>query len=124
MDASEREIDLMLNVLRRRNVEVPQKWLEDYERDREVYSDRKHHGYLHISNNDHVIAFWNFLHLQEQMLSSEAFENAVSGMIDIYTILHETTVLFDPDRFYEVYDRLDTVKTFSQKKMEKKAEVR
>lgn len=124
MDASEREIDLMLNVLKRRNIKVPEKWLEDYERDKELYREHRHHGYDFASKNDGIIAFWNFLHLQECMLSTGAFENAVSGMIDVYTILHETTVLFDPGRFYEVYDRLEENRELAWKLTREKAQVK
>ena len=124
MDASERQIDLMLEVLRRRNIKVPEKWLTDYARDKELYRNQKHHAYFHASQNSDIIAFWNFLSLQEFMLSSRAFENAVSGMVDVYTILHETTVLFDPERFYEVYDRLEEDKKLAQKLTGEKAQVK
>ena len=122
MDASEREIDTMLNILKRRNTEIPQKWLVDYEKDRELHRQLKHRFISPRYYNDHnIIAFWNFLHLQESLISSDVFTNAISGMIDIYTIRHETNIYLDFDRFYRSYDRLEKAGISSMKTDKKEA---
>lgn len=109
MDASEKEIDMMLDILKRQNIKIPQEWLDDYEKDKEFYRDHKHPDHLHALNNDSIVAFWNFLHTEKYLISSEAFANAISGMIDIYTVRHETNILLDSKRFYSVLDQLERI---------------
>lgn len=115
MDASQKEIGIMLDILKRHGRKIPEEWLSDYDSDKERYRTRKHPLFDQYSRGEVILAFWNFLHLQSCLRSSEAFINAISGMIDVYAVSTDSSILTDPDRFYTIYDNLQRIRSFSLK---------
>ncbi len=109
MDANDKQIDTMLNILKRNRIAVPSSWLVQYQNDKERYGWIKHPSYVNALRDDDILAFWNFMSLQDQLHSAEAFQNLIAGMIDVYTSLYCTNILSDSDRFYAVYDQLENI---------------
>ncbi len=107
MDADDSQIDMMLNILKRNHVTLPFGWLTGYQNDRQKFAKTRHPSYTRALRDDDILAFWNFLSLQDKLHSVEAFRNLISGMIDVYTSLYCDNMLSDTDHFYEIYDQLE-----------------
>ncbi|MCR4855228.1 MAG: hypothetical protein K5908_03575 [Erysipelotrichaceae bacterium] len=96
MGASERDIDLLLERCASHHIDVPRTWITQYE-------EEKDNG---ISEDETEMEKWlhRFLHFQQYAISPQAFTDAISGMIDVWSIEHTGSVYTDPAAFYQIYD--------------------
>ena len=118
--ASEEDISQMLKDLEERNASVPSGWIEEYAEISETYKD------IDLYRSDSTLGWEKdllersineFLHLQHHAISSEVFMDAVSGMIDVYTVRGGSALLSRSDPFYKVFDELKKTERYALDQM-------
>lgn len=103
MGASGSEIEEMIEGFKSETVQVPEDWVTAYELEKRDFGDRLNPGGSSPSIERDL---WVYLRTQQLVFSPEIFEDAVTGMIDVYSARHGSEAYSDPDRFYPVYDRI------------------
>ena len=114
--ASETDISQMLDDLAEQHISVPASWIEEYNALEESYREQDLYEADETSDWQTKLletSIREFLHLQRYASSSEAFSDAIAGMIDVYTVRGGGMAICQQDSFYKIFDNLKKIERFA-----------
>ena len=114
--ASETDIRQMLDDLAEQRVSIPASWIEEYKEIEETYIGQdlyEQNSRLGWEKELLEKSIRDFLHLQQYAASSEAFTDAIAGMIDVYTVRGGGMAICRQDSFYKIFDNLKKIERFA-----------